>query len=78
MAWRFETAGPDGQCKLFGVNIFNCDWRDCRETAAVVDPHYGAKKLFHVFEVEVEEQIRRFAAGEFSKRRNSMGRAPAD
>ena len=22
MAWEYETFGPDGQCKLFGVNIF--------------------------------------------------------
>ena len=23
MAWEYETFGPDGQCKLFGVNIFD-------------------------------------------------------
>ena len=27
MAWKFETVGPDGQCKLFGVNIFDYDWQ---------------------------------------------------
>lgn len=66
MTWIFETAGPDGLCRLFGVNIFQYDWRDCRETAAVTDPHYGAEKKLHVYEVEIDGQIRRFAAGEFS------------
>ena len=23
----YETFGPDGQCKLFGVNIFDYDWK---------------------------------------------------
>ena len=39
MTWKFETSGFDGQCTLFGVNIFQYRWRDCRETAAVIDPH---------------------------------------
>ena len=52
MTWKFETSGFDGQCTLFGVNIFQYRWRDCRETAAVIDPHYGTEKVF--------------AAGEFS------------
>ena len=29
MAWKYETSGPDGQCKLFGVNIFDYDWQMC-------------------------------------------------
>ena len=64
MAWKFETSGLDGQCKLFGVNIFKYRWRDCRERAAVTDPHYGVEKAFHVYEVEIDGQLRRFAAGE--------------
>ena len=27
MAWEYETFGPDGQCKLFGVNIFDYNWQ---------------------------------------------------
>ena len=27
MAWEYETFGPDGQCKLFGVNIFDYHWQ---------------------------------------------------
>ena len=53
MTWKFETSGFDGQCTLFGVNIFQYRWRDCRETAAVIDPHYGTEKVFHVYEVEI-------------------------
>ena len=34
MAWEYETFGPDGQCKLFGVNIFDYDWQ----------PHWEASK----------------------------------
>ena len=49
MTWEFETSGLDGQCELFGVNIFQYRWRDCRETAAVIDPHYGTEKVFHVY-----------------------------
>ena len=66
MTWKFETSGFDGQCTLFGVNIFQYRWRDCRETAAVIDPHYGTEKVFHVYEVEINGQIHRFAAAEFS------------
>ena len=66
MTWEFETSGLDGQCELFGVNIFKYRWHDCRETAAVIDPHYGTEKVFRVYEVEINGKIRRFAAGEFS------------
>ena len=66
MTWKFETAGPDGLCKLFGVSIFQYDWHDCQETATVTDPYYGVEKKFHVYEVEINGQLHRFAAGEFS------------
>lgn len=66
MKWTFEIAGLDGDCRLFGVNIFRCSWRDCRETADVIDPHLGVEKRFHVYEVIIEGQVHRFATGEFS------------
>ena len=66
MKWTFEIAGLDRDCQLFGVNIFKVPWRDCGETAAVIDPHHGVKKQFHVYEVIIEGQVHRFAAGEFS------------
>lgn len=54
MKWTFEIAGLDGDCRLFGVNIFRYSWRDCGETAAVIDPHHGVEKRFHVYEVIIE------------------------
>ena len=66
MTSKFEASGLDGQCELFGVNIFKYRWFDCRGTATVIDPHYGTEKVFHVYEVEIDGKIHRFAAGEFS------------
>lgn len=64
--WKFETAGPDGACRLFGVNIFKYPWHDCGETARVTDPRHGVEKVFHVYAAEIDGVSRRFAAGEFS------------
>ena len=38
MTWEFETSGPDGQCKLFGVNIFDYDWQTTGKRVKVKDP----------------------------------------
>ena len=56
MKWTFEIAGLDGDCRLFGVNIFRYSWRDCGETSAVIDPHHGVEKRFHVYEVIIEDR----------------------
>jgi len=40
MAWEYETFGPDGQCKLFGVNIFDYDWQTTGKRVKVKDPIY--------------------------------------
>ena len=41
MAWEYETFGPDGQCKLFGVNIFDYDWQTTGKRVKVKElPHY--------------------------------------
>ena len=66
MAWKFETVGPDGQCKLFGVNIFDYDWQPTGRRVKVQDPLYHQDHTFEVWQVEINGQIRRFAAGEFS------------
>ena len=66
MDWKFETAGPTGECKVFGVNIFQYPWRDCKEKAVVTDPHYGVEKVFRVYEVEIDGVPHRFAGGAFS------------
>ena len=66
MTWKFETSGLDGQCELFGVNIFESGGGVGGEKGGVTDPHNGSKKVFHVDEGGIEGKPRRFAAGEFS------------
>ena len=64
MAWEYETFGPDGQCKLFGVNIFDYDWQTTGKRVKVKDPIYRQDHTFEVWQVEIDGQIHRFAAGE--------------
>ncbi len=45
MTWEFETLGPDGQCKLFGVNIFDYDWK-AGKREKVKDPIYHQDHTF--------------------------------
>ena len=66
MAWEYETFGPDGQCKLFGVNIFDYNWQTTGKRVKVKDPIYHQDHTFEVWQVEIDGQIHRFAAGEFS------------
>ena len=66
MDWKFETAGPTGECKAFGVNIFKYPRRNCGEKAVVSDPRHGVEKVFPVYEVEIGGTPHRFAGGEFS------------
>ena len=64
--WKYETFGSDGQCKLFGVNIFDYDWQTTGKRVNVNDPIYHQDHTFEVWQVEIDGKIRRFAAGEFS------------
>ena len=48
MAWEYETFGPDGQCKLFGVNIFDYDWQTTGKRVKVQDPIYHQDHTFEV------------------------------
>ena len=66
MAWEYETFNPDGQCKLFGVNIFDYDWKNTGKRVKIQDPVYHQEHTFEVWQVEIDGQIHRFAAGEFS------------
>ena len=50
MAWEYKTFGPDGQCKLFGVNIFDYDWESTGRRVKVKDPIY---RQDHTFEVTI-------------------------
>ena len=62
MAWEYETFGPDGHCKLFGVNIFDYDWQTTGKRVKVQDPIYHQDHTFDVWQVEINGQIHRFAA----------------
>ena len=48
MDWKYETFGPDGQCKLFGVNIFDYDWKITGKRVKVQDPVYHQEHTFEV------------------------------
>ncbi|PWM71884.1 MAG: hypothetical protein DBX59_07735 [Bacillota bacterium] len=65
MAWKYETFGSDGQRKLFGVNIFDYDWQTTGRRAKAQDPVYHQNHTFEVRQIEVGEQVRRFAAKGF-------------
>ena len=57
MAWEYETFGPDGQCKLFGVNIFDYDWQTTGKRVKIKDPIYHQDHTFEVWQVEIDGQI---------------------
>ena len=45
MALEYKTFGPDGQCKLFGVNIFDYDWQTTGKRVKVKDPIYHQDQI---------------------------------
>lgn len=57
MALEYKTFGPDGQCKLFGVNIFDYDWQTTGKRVKVKDPIYHQDHTFEVWQVEIDGQI---------------------
>ena len=65
-SWKYKTTGTDGNGKLFGVNIFDYEWRDTGETVTIIDPQYHQEHIFNVFTIEIDGKLKRFAAGEFS------------
>lgn len=64
--WKHEITGADGNCMLFGVNIFDLEWHSTDETAKISDPQYQQEYTFDVYTVDVAGKHKRFAAGEFS------------
>lgn len=64
--WKYKTTGTDGNGKLFGVNIFDYEWRDTGETVTISDPQYHQEHIFNVCTIEIDGKLKRFAAGEFS------------
>lgn len=64
--WKFKISGVDGNCILFGVNIFKYKWIDTGENVVVIDPLYHQEHTFSVYKVKIMGITRTFAAGEFS------------
>ena len=64
--WQFETSGVEGEVKLFGVNIFDCQWQETGERVKVIDPLYHDEKSFTLYKVVINGEIHNFVAGEFS------------
>ena len=68
MTWRFVGACFDGQeFKLDGTNVWDHKWtHDHPQKVEVIDPQYGQKFQFTIWEIKNEGGTIRFAAGEFS------------
>ncbi len=64
--WKFVKTGVDGNCELFGVNIFDYDWKRINQKVNVIDPLYNQKHEFNVYNANINGTIVTFAAGEFS------------
>ena len=64
--WQHEITGFDGNTILFGVNIFDYEWKSTHKSAKVCDPLYGQEYKFPIYTVIVNGQEQEFAAGEFS------------
>ena len=64
--WQHETTGFDGNTILFGVNIFDYEWKSTNKSVKVCDPLYGQEYKFPIYTVIINGQEREFAAGEFS------------
>ena len=64
--WQHEITGVDGNTILFGVNIFDYEWKSTHKSVKVCDPLYGQEYKFGIYTVMINGQEREFAAGEFS------------
>ena len=64
--WEHTITGTDGNCILFGVNIFNYKWNDTKEKVTIKDPLYHQPYDFSIYTVDINGILKRFAAGEFS------------
>ncbi len=51
---------------LFGVNLFEYKWKDCKERIEVTDPIYGQKHLFNKYCINIVDKEYYFVSGEFS------------
>ncbi len=65
-SWKFQTTGIEGNAELFGVNIFDYEWKSTGKEVVVSDPYYHQEHKFTVYTVDIDGKEYEFAAGEFS------------
>lgn len=66
MRWEYVATGVEGNCQLFGVNIFDYEWESTGNRIKVKDPAYRQVHVMTVYRVKINEEFYTFAAGEFS------------
>ncbi len=64
--WQFAAAGQEHEIVLFGKHIFEYRWESTGKSVTVKDPLYHQDHRFRVYTVEIDGEIHKFAAGEFS------------
>lgn len=64
--WQHTVTGEEGNTTLFDVNIFEYEWINTQKSTIVYHPIDNKKCRFQIYEVEVNGQKHKFAAGEFS------------
>ena len=62
MEWKLGKLIKNKTYKLWGVNIFDCQWTDTGETAYLKDYTDGIRKDFKVYSIEAEGQTHYVAA----------------
>jgi len=64
--WKHMKTCAEGNCDLFGVNIFDYPWEYTGVEISVLDPIYKQKHKMFVYKIRVGDEQFTFAAGEFS------------
>lgn len=64
--WKFVKSGIEGDCELFGVNIFDYRWKSTNQKVDVLDPIYNQKHEMTIYNADIGSKVVTFAAGEFS------------
>lgn len=64
--WKFVKSGIEGDCELFGVNIFDYRWEPTNKKIKVLDPLYNQMHEMNIYNVNIGGKVLTFAAGELS------------
>ena len=65
--WYFAKCISDGdEFRIYGLNIWDLDWKLIRNKVEIIDPNYHNKYYFDEYEIEINNSKVNFVAGEFS------------